>query len=117
MIEQEDYLQSELDGQQAEQAEAASSAGEERGGDPSQYGSELFEQEKMLSVDSTLLELLREVRHALHKIDAGTYGVCDNCGLEIPAERLLAYPQASTCLECKNHEEHAHHGQRAFIPR
>lgn len=40
-----------------------------------------------------------EVTGALARIDAGTYGSCKVCGLEIEAERLEADPSADTCLE------------------
>ena len=32
----------------------------------------------------------------------GTYGVCESCGKEITEERLLACPEAKTCLKCGN---------------
>jgi len=40
----------------------------------------------------------REVKKALEKMDAGTYGICDVCGDEIPIERLEANPAATTCI-------------------
>jgi RNA polymerase-binding protein DksA len=41
-----------------------------------------------------------ETRHALGRIDAGTYGVCERCGERIPMPRLEAVPFARACLEC-----------------
>jgi RNA polymerase-binding transcription factor DksA len=41
---------------------------------------------------------LNEVKHALEKIEAGTYGTCEATGKEIPRERLEANPSARTCL-------------------
>lgn len=37
---------------------------------------------------------------ALAKIEAGSYGVCDRCGGEIPLTRLEALPASSLCVEC-----------------
>lgn len=37
---------------------------------------------------------------ALAKIEAGSYGVCERCGEEIPVARLEALPASSLCIEC-----------------
>jgi DnaK suppressor protein len=60
-------------------------------------------------IDDTLEEnskkMLAEIDAALTRIDAGTYGTCQNCGREISAERLEAYPWASLCIDCKREAE------------
>ena len=38
---------------------------------------------------------------ALMRIESGTYGVCVDCGREIPDERLLVIPYASRCVSCQ----------------
>lgn len=43
--------------------------------------------------------LLREVEHAIERIDAGEYGTCEVCGTEIPEGRLEARPWSSRCIE------------------
>lgn len=45
--------------------------------------------------------LLREVRQALQRMDNGEYGVCEECGEEIPLPRLKAQPMATLCVACK----------------
>ena len=45
-----------------------------------------------------LLDLLAEVDRALAKVDDSSYGRCDVCDEEIPAERLEARPWATRCL-------------------
>lgn len=42
---------------------------------------------------------LREVEEALQRINMGSYGLCEDCGAEIPYERLKAYPTARRDLE------------------
>jgi RNA polymerase-binding transcription factor len=37
---------------------------------------------------------LGEVEHALAKFDAGTYGICEECGRPIPLARLRVLPEA-----------------------
>lgn len=43
---------------------------------------------------------LSGVRRALEKLDEGTYGVCDRCGISIPDERLEARPSSVRCVRC-----------------
>lgn len=40
------------------------------------------------------LDLARE------RLDEGTYGICEQCGNPIAAERLAARPVARTCITC-----------------
>jgi RNA polymerase-binding transcription factor len=49
---------------------------------------------------NSLVETLTEVEHAIEKFDRGTYGVCENCGAEIPEARLEAKPAARLCINC-----------------
>jgi DnaK suppressor protein len=41
-----------------------------------------------------------DVARALAKLDDGTYGLCDRCGLAIPDERLEARPWSVLCIRC-----------------
>lgn len=43
---------------------------------------------------------LRQVDDALTRVDAGTYGVCADCGRAIPSGRLEARPFAEYCVAC-----------------
>lgn len=63
--------------------------------------SESLELEKRVALEKQIGEHLTEVEHALHKIEEGTYGLCDSCGKPIAPERLEALPQAGLCVECK----------------
>jgi DnaK suppressor protein len=62
-------------------------------------------------LDDTLEEnsgnVLAEIDAALERIDAGTYGICANCGQEITPERLEALPHATLCIDCKRREGEA----------
>lgn len=50
-------------------------------------------------------KLLGKIDLALSKIDNGSYGVCVDCGQEIPRERLEAKPSVSLCLACQSQHE------------
>lgn len=41
-----------------------------------------------------------QVRAALRRLDAGTYGRCAKCGEPIGAARLAAIPSTTTCVAC-----------------
>jgi DnaK suppressor protein len=45
--------------------------------------------------------LLRAVREALGRLDAGTFGICAGCEEEIKPRRLAAVPWASSCVVCQ----------------
>lgn len=68
-------------------------------------GTELFEREKAVGMEMTLSDRLRQVDHALSRIEDGTYGTCENCGKRIPAARLDALPEATLCIDCKAETE------------
>jgi DnaK suppressor protein len=45
--------------------------------------------------------LLRDIRSALDRIDAGTFGTCLHCEEDISRRRLEAVPWAKLCLPCQ----------------
>jgi len=73
--------------------------------DEVEAATECLELEKRLTSEKRMRGDLAEVEHALGKLEKGTYGLCDNCGLPIGTARLEALPQASLCLSCKAQEE------------
>lgn len=51
---------------------------------------------------------LLELDRARDRIDAGTYGACTDCGLDIEFGRLRALPGAARCVRCQQIFEHTH---------
>jgi DnaK suppressor protein len=49
--------------------------------------------------------LLDEIQSAVRRIEDGTYGICEGCGVQIPPKRLAAQPTATLCVQCKEDEE------------
>ena len=107
---EERYLLREIEVQAAELQGSAAAASEERTSGPDDAGAEIFEHEKTLAVEGAFEGMLAEVRHALHKMEVGTYGLCDECGQPIDIERLEVRPQAALCMSCKTRAEHTHSG-------
>ena len=62
---------------------------------------QVIEMEKAVAREKQLLESMCKVNHAIEKYEAGTYGICDQCGKQIQSGRLEALPYAAFCIECK----------------
>ena len=62
--------------------------------------------ETNVAVEHTEWQILNQVDAALERIDQGNYGRCQDCGVEIPAERLDAVPYAPRCVPCEQKLEH-----------
>lgn len=48
---------------------------------------------------------LGAIERTLARIEEGSYGVCAECGADIPIERLRAQPLASRCTQCQSVRE------------
>jgi DnaK suppressor protein len=62
--------------------------------------SDLAGQEVAVTLSRAEHRRLDEVEHALHRLDAGTYGACETCGAAIDLARLEALPWARFCQRC-----------------
>lgn len=56
--------------------------------------------EVLEGLDREGLRELEQLRAALARLDAGTYGRCTRCGEAIAPERLQALPYAAECIGC-----------------
>jgi len=61
------------------------------------------EYEYMLTTMDT--KKLKQIDEALAKIENGTYGICEECGEEIPLARLKILPFAKLCVDCVSNIE------------
>lgn len=50
-------------------------------------------------------KLIKKIDETLRNIDAGEYGYCEGCGIEIGLKRLEARPTATLCIDCKTLDE------------
>lgn len=62
-------------------------------------------QQMQLRLQSRNSVYLKKVKYSLDKINAGTFGECEDCGAEIGEQRLFARPTATLCIHCKEEEE------------
>src|SRR5258708_37365384 len=51
------------------------------------------------AADASLSQLLTAVDAALHRIDQGTFGLCETCHETVEKERVLADPLVRLCLD------------------
>ena len=80
-------------------------SGEGAGDDQADAGTKTFEREHEISILSNKKDLLDQTNRALERIDAGTYGACENCGKQIGKMRLQeANPRATMCMPCRQRE-------------
>ena len=52
------------------------------------------------SLDEEAKQTLIRIDNALHRLQAGEYGICMRCGVEIPQKRLDVVPYAEYCVNC-----------------
>jgi DnaK suppressor protein len=50
-------------------------------------------------------KLIKKIDETMARIDAGDYGHCNKCGVEIGLRRLQARPTATLCIDCKTLDE------------
>jgi RNA polymerase-binding protein DksA len=103
--EQAKELRGEIDDAEEVQDQLKRDASSEGSGDEADAGTKTFEREHEMSLAQNSRDLLLQVERALARLDAGTYGRCENCGNPIPKARLQAFPRATLCVACKTREE------------
>ena len=78
-------------------------------------GTDNYEQEFTLGLVEKDRSLLREINHALAKIPAGTYGICEGTGEAIGKPRLEVQPWARHGIEYARQRERNGRGVRVFF--
>ncbi len=63
-------------------------------------GTENYDQEFTLSLIENEQDTLGQINDALGRIEAGSYGRCEECGELIAKPRLQALPYARHCIGC-----------------
>ena len=54
------------------------------------------------------IEELRAIEAAKERMVQGSYGLCVDCGVEIPLNRLEVQPAATRCVPCQERFERSH---------
>ncbi|MEU3142796.1 MULTISPECIES: TraR/DksA family transcriptional regulator [unclassified Streptomyces] len=80
-------------------------SGDGAGDDQADTGTKNITREHELALAANAREMLTQYERALQRLDAGTYGLCENCGNPIGKARMQAFPRATLCVECKQKQE------------
>lgn len=64
-----------------------------------------MDQHFMLSLKERDRSLLKQIDEALTRLAGHLYGICEDCGEEIPLRRLQARPMTTLCVACKTLRE------------
>lgn len=97
LLKRRDDVQRQLAQMQAPAEDAGGIAFGKRVGDATSVAVERIAQ---VAAHDPLRQMLRDVEHALARLDEGSYGTCERCGRQIPDDRLAARPWAVTCISC-----------------
>jgi RNA polymerase-binding protein DksA len=66
---------------------------------------ETYDRELDYTLEENSEHVLADIDAALKRIEDGTFGICTNCGKQIPEERLEARPWATLCIDCQRDRE------------
>jgi DnaK suppressor protein len=69
--------------------------------DPADDADALADNERTQILVSNARAMIAQITIALERLDAGTYGVCTNCGKGIAPRRLEALPYVTLCIDCQ----------------
>ncbi|WP_217170490.1 TraR/DksA family transcriptional regulator [Streptomyces sp. AC512_CC834] len=98
-------LRTEIDSSERSLQGMMRDSGDGAGDDEADTGSKNITREHELALAATAREVLTQTERALERLDAGTYGLCENCGNPIGKARMQAFPRATLCVECKQKQE------------
>jgi DnaK suppressor protein len=74
---------------------------------PADTASEIADNDRENAIIEAADEQRTQVREALARIEAGTYGTCVDCGAQISEARLQVRPEAARCIDCQAKAEAA----------
>jgi RNA polymerase-binding transcription factor len=80
-------------------------SGDGAGDDQADTGTKNVTREHEMALATNAREVLRQTERALGRLEAGTYGLCENCGNPIGKARMQAFPRATLCVDCKQKQE------------
>ncbi|MBU8549223.1 TraR/DksA C4-type zinc finger protein [Streptomyces sp. Babs14] len=100
-----DRLRTEIDSSERSLQGMMRDSGDGAGDDEADTGSKNITREHELALAANAREMLTQTERALERLDAGTYGLCENCGNPIGKARMQAFPRATLCVECKQKQE------------
>ncbi len=68
--------------------------------DFAEQATETENDEVLAALENETNATIESIKHALKRMEEGSYGTCAVCGIEIPEERIKALPYTDKCFEC-----------------
>lgn len=75
---------------------------------PADLGTTEFDQDMDLSLAESEIREIQDIEDALTRLQQNEYGICQECGVEIPFSRLEALPYTRYCAACEVELEQRH---------
>ncbi|HEY2107153.1 MAG TPA: TraR/DksA family transcriptional regulator [Candidatus Binataceae bacterium] len=88
---------------------------EEPPGDEMDVARSLADIETHAGLIERVEDRLKAIDFAFDRLERGLYGVCAQCGEEIPLERLKALPFAAYCVNCEGKRDQAARSGKSWI--
>ncbi|MBZ9595401.1 TraR/DksA family transcriptional regulator [Streptomyces yangpuensis] len=101
-------LRAELDASEVAISGLMRDSGDGAGDDQADTGTKNITRESELALAANASSMLEQTERALERLEAGTYGLCENCGQPIGKARMQAFPRATLCVDCKQKQERRH---------
>lgn len=101
-------LRAELDASEVAISGLMRDSGDGAGDDQADTGTKNITRESELALAANATSMLEQTERALERLEAGTYGLCENCGQPIGKARMQAFPRATLCVDCKQKQERRH---------
>ncbi|UZP66324.1 TraR/DksA family transcriptional regulator [Desulfovibrio mangrovi] len=73
--------------------------------DENEFASRLSELRMNVALQARIRKQIREVEEALRRLDVADFGICLECGDDIPVQRLKANPTTTLCVHCQQEQD------------
>ena len=74
-------------------------------GDEGDQGQAMQEATLAVGAAETFWRRRQDIESAMEALESGEYGICEDCGDDIPKRRLEAAPWARRCIACEEERE------------
>ena len=78
---------------------------ENKGGDIADEATDTYEKYLLYDLCINERQELDDINDVLQNIEDKTFGICEDCGVEIEKKRLEAKPYAKYCIRCREKKE------------
>src|SRR5208283_3925680 len=110
LFEMKNKLVAEIDAE----VKAEREANKDEGMDTYDLASEERDREINFILAAREQDKIKQIDDVLERMEEGSYGECESCGLEIADERLEAMPFTRLCRDCQQDQEREAKSQRRF---